>query len=150
MARFGVQTAKGASNVQSVGVVATASSSPRRVKLVDWSIGSNASPADVSFTHIVQRSTAAPTGSALTPNSEDQADSLAAVTRAWGTVTVDPSLSGSAWDYAVTVNQRASFRWTALPYFELVIPATANYGYMLGLSAVSTTTFVYGILFDEQ
>ena len=152
MARWGIYGSKGASNVQGVVYLNAAASSMRRAKIVDWSIGSNATPADAAFSHIAQRCTALPAaGTTLTPNALDPADTLASTVVANNAITSDSAgLTASAFLFNVSLNQRAALRWVAVPYFELVIPATANYGYMLGLSAVSTTTFVYGILFDEQ
>lgn len=149
MARWGVTFNKGASNVQGVGYLNAAASSPRRAKLYDWAIGCGASPADNAFIHIIQRCTTAPTGSAKTPNSLDPADTLASTIVANDTVTADGTLTASAFLARVALNQRATFRWVAAPYGEILIPATASNGVMLGLSAASTSTMDYDAMYEE-
>lgn len=149
MARWGVTANKGAGNVQSVLLLTAAAASPRRAKIYDWTLGCGASPADNVFTHVGQRCTTAGTGSALTPNSLDPADTLASTIVAKDTVTVDPTLTASALIFRKALNQRATFRWVAAPYGEIIIPATAANGIMLGLSAASTTSFDYDAAYEE-
>lgn len=149
MARWGIAATKGAANVQGVVYLQAAAASPRRAKIYDWSLGSNAAPADNTFVHIAQRATTVPTATALTPNALDQADTLASTIQANNLVTVDGTLTASAFDEEIPLNQRASFRWVAAPYGELIIPATANAGFMFGLNAAAVTTMAYGINYEE-
>lgn len=149
MARWGVKMTKGSASVQAVGVLAAAAASPRRAKLYDWGFSCDAAPADNVFTHIAQRATTVGTGASPTPNSLDPADTLASTIQAKDTITVDPTLTAGAVLLAKPLNQRATFRWVAAPYGELIIPATANAGIMLGLSAASTTTFTYDANYEE-
>lgn len=149
MARWSVAANKGAANVQSVLLLVAAAVSPRRAKIYDWTLGCGAAPADNAFTHIGQRCSTAGTGAALTPNSLDPADTLASTIVAKDTVTVDPTLTAGAFAFRKALNQRATFRWVAAPYGELIIPATASNGFMLGLSAASTTSFDYDAHFEE-
>jgi hypothetical protein len=151
MARWGVTANKGAANVKGVLYLNAAAASPRRCKLYDLTIGCDASPADNTFVHGGQRCTTAPTAAALTPNSLDPADTLASTIQAFQTVTVDGTLTASAFPFpGFALNQRASFRWVAAPYGEIIIPATANNGLMLGLiNAASTTSFQYGACYEE-
>lgn len=149
MARWGLSASKGAASVQGVLYLNAAASSMRRAKIYDVSIGSSASPADNAFAWVVQRCTTAPTATALTPNSLDPADSLASTIVANATVTVDGTLTANAFNYRDALNQRATFRWVAAPYSELIIPATASNGFMFGLSAASTTVFDAGALYEE-
>lgn len=152
MAKFGVTFNKGVANVQGVGYLLAAAASPRRAKIYDWSFGSASNPpVDVPFIHIAQRANSTSlASSARTPNALDQADTLASTIQASDTVTVDGTLTANAFDYQAPLNQRNSFRWVAAPGSEIVIPATANTGVMLGLSAATTTTFNYGVMFEEQ
>lgn len=149
MARWGFKANKGASNFQSVVMITAAASSPRRARVHDLSMSCGASPADNAFTWIIQRCTTAGTGNALTPNALDAADSLASTIVVKDTVTADPSLTASAFLYAEALNQRATFRWVAAPYSELVVPATASNGFVVGLSAASTTSFDAGGQYEE-
>ena len=150
MARWGTKADKGAANVQGVLYVMGATTANRRARIYDWTLGCGASPADNSFIHIAQRCTAAPTASAKTPNALDPADTLASTIVPYDTTTVDSTLlTANAFLAWKPLNQRATFRWVAAPYGELVIPATANNGIMLGLSAASTTDFDYDVNYEE-
>lgn len=141
MARWAVKANKGAANVQTILLLVAAAASPRRAKLYDYSIGCGATPGDNAFAHIVQRCTTAGTGAALTPNALDQADTLASTIVAKDTITADPTLTANAFLGRKALNQRATFRWVAAPGGEIVIPATASNGVILGLGAATTTDF---------
>jgi hypothetical protein len=149
MARWGVIGNKGAASVQGVLYLNAAATNMRRAKVYDWTLGCSAAPADNEFTHIIQRCTTAPTASAKTPNALDPADSLASTLACADTVTVDGSLTANAFLANKALNQRATFRWVAAPYGEILIPATASNGIMLGLSAATTTTFSYDAHYEE-
>lgn len=149
MARWGVSANKGSANVQGVLILTAAASSPRRAKVYDLSMGCGAAPADNAFIWIIQRCSTAGTATGLTPNSLDPADTLASTIVAGATVTTDPTLTANAFLYRDALNQRATFRWVAAPYSELIIPATASNGFLFGLSAVSTTSMDAGCQFEE-
>jgi len=149
MARWGVAFNSGGSSVKSVGLLVAAASSPRRAKVTDWKIGSSQSPADNTFTHIIQACTTAGTGAAKTPMASDAADTLASTIVAKDTITADPTLTAGAFYANLAVNQRASFRWVAAPFFELIIPATASNGFAFAVSSASTTTFAEDVLYEE-
>jgi hypothetical protein len=148
-ARWGVSANKGANNVQGVLYLTAAAASPRRAKVYDLSMGCGAAPADNAFIWIIQRCSTAATATGLTPNSLDPADTLASTIVAAATVTVDATLTANAFMYRDALNQRATFRWVAAPYGELIIPATTSNGFMFGLSAASTTTFDAGANYEE-
>jgi len=150
MARFGVKASKGAASVQTVLLLVAAAATPSRGKIYDIGFGSGATPGDNAFLWIIQRCTTAGTGSALTPNALEPADTVAATIVAKDTVTVDPTITAGAFVWGEPLNQRASFRWVAAPYSELVIPATASNGFIVGLSAATTTAFDAGAQFEEQ
>lgn len=149
MARWGVIGNKGANNVQGVLYLTAAAASMRRARVYDWTLGCSAAPADNTFLHIAQRCTTAATGSALTPNALDPADSLASTIVAQNVITADATLTANAFLFNKALNQRATFRWVAAPYGELMIPATASNGFMMGLSAASTTAFAYDAHYEE-
>lgn len=150
MPSFGVTANKGAASVKSVLLLTAAASTPRRGRISDLTFGCDASPADNSFVIIGQRCTTAGTGAALTPNATDPADPIAATIVATGTVTADPTLTASAFVFpGFAMNQRASFRWVAVPGFELIIPATASNGIAFGVGTATTTSFQYGAMFSE-
>jgi hypothetical protein len=149
MARWGVTFGKGAAVVFGVGYLNAAAASPRRCKVYDWSFGCNAAPADAIFEWIIQRCTTAPTGAAKTPNALDPADTLASTIVATDTITADGTLTAGAFLLRKPLNQRASFRWVAAPYGELVIPATANFGLMNGYFAATATTGSSDLNYEE-
>lgn len=141
MARFGAIGNKGSASVQGVLNLNCAAANMRRFKLYDVTFGSNATPGDNVFNHIIQRIATAGTGStAKGVVSLDPADSVTGLT-ATDTITVDATLTTNAILKNVALNQRATYRWVAAPYGEILVPAVANNGVMLGLSAASTTTF---------
>lgn len=150
MAKWGCKLSKGAASVQSVGLLTAAAANMRRAKVYDLAFGCSASPADNAFLWQIQRCSTAGTGTTVTPNALDPADTLASTIVATGAVTVDPTLTAGAFLMQVPLNQRASFRWVAAPGSELVIPATASNGVALIVSAATTTVLDSGALFEEQ
>ena len=99
----------------------------RRFKLYDFTVGSDATPADVAITWLVGRvNTAAPTGgTSSNPNPLDAADA-AMSTLGMQAATAGPTAGVTLMEFAL--NQRATFRWIAAPGSELVVPATASNG----------------------
>ena len=78
----------------------------------------------------ISRQTAAGTSTAVTPNPLDSA------TRAAGTVgsanfTAEGTVTAASSVLYIPVNQRASYRWVAVPGSELVIPATNLAGFAI-------------------
>jgi hypothetical protein len=150
MGAFGVSANKGAASVKSVLLLTAAASTPRRGKIVEFTIGSDTTPADAAFVVIGQRCSTAGTGTTVTPNACDPADPIASTIVATGTVTVDPTLTASAFVFpGFALNQRASFRWVAVPGYEIIIPATAANGVAFGVSAATTTSFQAGSMFTD-
>ena len=151
MAKFGVTGNKGAANVQSVLTLHAAAANSRRAKLAQITFGCIENPPfDSQIVHIVQRATTVATGAARTPNSLDPADTQASTIQAFDTVTADPTLTAGAFLLEKALNERATFNWVAREGYELVIPATANNGFMIGLSAVTTRKYGYDCLFEEE
>jgi len=104
--------------------------------LVAFDIAADSAPADNLLDWDVSRTTTTGTGSAATPSPTDSSR------RAAGTVstvnqTVEPSFGVSLW--AMPLNQRASFRWVAVPGGEFIIPATNNAGVAIRAKNVAAT-----------
>jgi len=150
MARYAVEMNRTASTSLSVGNITVDATTPRRIKLYDILLGSEATPADNAFLWQLQRSTSVGTGSSVTPTALDPADA-ASLFDAVENLTVDPTLTAGAILMSLPLNQRASFRWVAAPGSELVAPATANNGIAIrtptatGLVAITSTAYI-----DEQ
>ena len=149
MARWGNRLTKGSASVQGVGYLNAAASNMRRFKLSDLLLGFTQAPADNAFEWVVQRCTTAPTGTTITPNATDPADTLASTIVATGTVTVDGTLTAGAFLLEWPVNQRASVRWVCQPYYELICPATASNGFMIGLGAATASTAGVTGMYEE-
>ena len=127
MARYSIEMNRTASTTLSVGSFTSDATTPRRIKLYDLVFSSEASPADNVFLWQLQRCTTAGTSTAVTPQALDPADA-AALFDAGENFTIDPTLTANAILLSIGLNQRATFRWVAAPYGELVVPATANNG----------------------
>ena len=149
MARWGVTGSKGANSVQTVIALNAAAANMRRAKLYECSFGCNAVPADNTFVHIVQRTSALGTGTAVTPAVLDLADTLPSTIVAENLVTVDPALVAGAIVLQRAINQRQTWTWQAPPYGEIIIPATASAGLIIGLSAPTVTTFADDAQYEE-
>lgn len=119
----------------------------RRIRLYDLMFGSEATPADNVFNVRLTRSTAVSTGTAVTPSPLDPADA-AAVALLKENLTAEGALGVVL--MAFPINQRATFRWIAAPYSELVIPATAAAGIILQTpTAVGTPAATATMMFEE-
>src|SRR5579859_4374479 len=95
--------------------------------IYDMLLGSSAAPADNACTIYIQRSTAAGTSTAVTPQALDPADPNATAS-AGKTLTVEPTYTANAILFHLALNQRASHRWIADPNGPITLPATANNG----------------------
>ena len=151
MAKYGVEINRTASTTLSVGTWCSDATTPRRQKIYELILGSEATPADNAFLWQAQRTTTQGTGTAVTtPPPLDSADA-ALLADVLENHSVDPTLTANTVTLSIALNQRATFRWVAAPGSELVIPATANNGYAFrtptagGLVAVTAT-----ILCEEQ
>ena len=150
MARWSAPLITAGGSFRTTGLLAAAASSPRRAKLIDVLFGSSQAPADNEFSYTIQRTTSIGSGGvAVTPGATDQADTLASTIQVLDAfATTDPAYAGvNALIWAM--NQRASARWIPVPFDELIIPATANNGFGIGVSAATTTNFAATVQYEE-
>jgi hypothetical protein len=99
-----------------------------RPKVYDFSIGTEATPADNYSVWAASRSTQAGAGTttAVTPQALDPGDPASTATAA-NNYTAEPTVvSGTPIWGPVPMNQRATYRWVSAPNGELVLPAAAN------------------------
>ena len=142
MARYGFQANRTAAATLALAAIETPVSNLRRVKLYDMILGSEATPADNAFLYTVGRTTAAGTGSSVTPSPLDLADAIS-VALAKEALTTNGTAGVNL--MAIPLNQRATFRWVAAPGGELIIPNTTVAGIDVntptagGLVAISGT-----------
>jgi hypothetical protein len=150
MAKWYVRTTKGTASVQGVGALQAAAASPSRARILTLELGFIDTPGDTTQEWIVQRATTVPTGSSKTPNARDAADALAANVQATDTITVDGTYTAGAFQLEWGTNQRQSVRWVAFSESdEIIIPATANNGVVVGLQTATVLKAGAGIAFDN-
>ena len=101
-----------------------------RPMVYSWTLGSDATPADLAGEFTLQRTTTAGTGGTGS-TVETALDSLTvAATGAWtgGTYTAAPTVTASTYLKQVGLNQRATYEWNANPGDELIAIATSANG----------------------
>ena len=107
-------------------VVELRSTTAIRPRIYDVMVGSEATPADMAAEWTLARTTTVGSGgSAITPQSLDP-DDPAAVASGREADTTEPSYTANEIMLAFALNQRATFRWVAVPGREIVLPAAAN------------------------
>lgn len=111
-------------------------------------IGSSGAPADNPFRTDVQRITAAGTGTGVTPAPLDEED-IAARATCEQSHSAEPTYAANTVAMRIPWNQRTTFRWTAAPGRELVVPSTANNGFGLLQVEASAVAIDGHILFRE-
>ena len=139
MAKYAIDFQRTASTTASVGSVTADSTRPRRFKVYDLILGSEATPADAALLYTIQRCTAAGTSTGVTPQPLDPADAATEMD-AGENHTIEPTYTAGAILLNIPVNQRATFRWVAAPGGELVAPATAANGVGIQTDTISTGT----------
>jgi len=121
-----------ATNTQSttVPIMTLTGSAAIRVALKEYTIGSDATPANMAATYLIRRHSTAPAGgTAITPKPKDSADPACVATAMMGPSIGAPTL-GDTLDQ-LPLNQNSSFRWVADDGRGFVVPATANNGLSL-------------------
>lgn len=151
MARYSVDGSQAVASAADTTLTITCDGTTvRRNKVYDFTVGSEATPADNALTHTCQRCTAAGTSTAVTPQPLDPADA-AALTDSGENHTVEPTYTANEILWKIAANQRATYRWVAAPGSELVLPATAANGVGFFTDHASFTGVVnVHALFEEQ
>lgn len=140
-----------ASATLAMGIAQATATTPRRLKIYDFMMGSEAAPADNTNLWTLDRiTTGAPTGgTAVTPAALDPADPVSLFDAVEGTITVNPTIGARA--LSIPVNQRSTFRWVAAPGSEIVTPATDNNGIAIQTPvAVGNVAVTALLLIEEQ
>lgn len=137
-------SATGTANKTAATVIAATTVRPR---IFEFAVGITTAPnsTDQQLEFAVGRTTTAGTaGSNPTPLAIDPGD-VAAVATAGITHSAEPTYAATyLMDQAM--NQRAMFRWVAVPGFEFVIPATASNCCGVKNVAVTATSIITGTL----
>jgi hypothetical protein len=150
MAKYSAQFNRAASAAAAVGTITADATTPRRQKIYDLLVGSEAVPADFAFLWTLDRCTTAGTSTAVTPTKLDPGDAVA-LADAGENHTAEPTFTAGEVLLSIPLNQRATIRWVAPPGGELVIPAVASNGIgirtpVAGAAAAITAT----AHFEEQ
>lgn len=149
MARYSVIMNRTADPAKSLGTIVADATRPRRGKIYDVEVGSEAAAADNPFLYIFQRVTAAGTSTAFTPVQLDSADAATEADAGFNH-TVEPTYTANAILKRLPVNQRATFRWQQDPAYGLVYPATASNGIGIQTPTSSAVAISATVYFDEQ
>lgn len=151
MAKFGAQFLKATTSI-TVGVASleAAAATPRRIKLCELIVGSDAGTLGTSnFRFDINRSTATATGTTVTPNALDPADTtLTSIVKS--NLTAQGTNTAGAIPLCIPLSQQATFRWVANPGFEIVIPATASNGLHFNTPIAGNTPSAAGSLIAEE
>jgi hypothetical protein len=150
MAKFPAQFLKATSST-TVGVasIETAASSPRRIKLLELWIGSDAGTLGTSdFRFDVNRITGVATGTGVTIAGLDPADiTFTSIVRsnlsANGTGNTTVAL-------CIPLSQQATVRWVANPGSEIVVPAANSNGLNVNTPVSGNTPSVAGMFLAEE
>jgi hypothetical protein len=111
-----------------LAVMASSGTSLQRGKIVEFTFGTDGTPADQAMTFDVSRISADGTATTITPNKLDPADG-AFLGAATANHTAEPTVTANSRVGGWAANQRATNRWVAFPGQELVYPATNLAGF---------------------
>ena len=135
-------SATGTANKTALTIIASATVRPR---LFEFAVGLTTAPnsTDQQLEFAVGRITAAGTaGSSPTPLPIDPGD-VAAVATGGITHSAEPTYAAT-YLMDMAMNQRAMFRWVAVPGFEFLAPATAANGIGLKNVGITATSVILG------
>lgn len=128
-----------ASSTATLGSLGADATRPRRFATHDIMFGSEATPADAALLWTFQRCTAVGTSTAVTPAYLDPGDS--ATEFDFGeNHSGEPTYTANTIVLNIPCNQRATFRWSATPGFEIITPQTASNGYGIQTDTITTGT----------
>jgi len=140
MPRYSVSTGAAVTNTaaESVLYAVNSATSPTRLHMYEWGIGSDVTPADQASQYDILALTdenATPGGAAITPTPLDAEDRAANATGV-AESTADPT--GTVILMSIGVNQRATYRWVAAPGSEFICDAAEDNGF--SIETVATTS----------
>lgn len=142
MADYSAEFNDTASTTLGIAEVDADATRPRRIEVIDWLFGSEATAADNPFLWTLARVTAVGSiaGTTVVLNPLDVAEA-ATEADAMEDLTVNPSIGAVL--LAIPLNQRATMRWVAQPGVPVIAPAIASNGFIVRVptsTAVAITT----------
>lgn len=100
-----------------------------RPAIYSWTLGSDATPADLAGEFALMRTTTAGAGgTALGENTRDPLTVAATGAATGGTYTAAPTVTANSHQKMLGLNQRATYEWNANPGDEIYAAATAANG----------------------
>lgn len=135
----------GTANKTAVSVIGATTVRPR---VYEFTMGITTAPnsTDQQGAFAIGRwTTSAGTTTSATPNPVDPSD-VASTSTAGITYTAEPTYAAT-YLFSNAMNQRATFRWVAVPGYELVNPATATTGIGLKNVAITASSVFTGTLY---
>ena len=152
MAKYCVSGAAGAASATAAtaGIVKVdndASAPITTVRIYEWSIGPGAAAEGSHYAVDLETQTTAGTWTSVTPAPTDSQS--AAAIASGGRASTAAGTAGTVLGYW-GFNQRAGFRWVAVPGGEFYVPRAVSNGIILEYAVVQGTAVNYGLLaFDE-
>jgi hypothetical protein len=135
-----------ATGTSSKTLLAVIGSTTIRPIVYDLTVGDSTAAQDFSMQLALRASTTAGTaGNAVTPFPLDAGD-VPAVCTAGNAYSGEPTYASGAISLQFSMNSRATYRWVASPYGEIVGKLAANNGIGLQLISASTTVIMDGSL----
>lgn len=138
--------------VAAAGIIQVAQGATvKAVKLYEWEIAGGSAAADTNYIVAMQRATTKGTWSnTITPAALDGQNAMAAQATCYTVSTAAGSLVSNSILLNVGFNERAGYRWVAVPGGELVLAPTTLYNIFLSyLYAQGTDTFWASVSWDE-
>lgn len=122
-----------------------------RPALYSWTLGSDATPADLAGEFAIMRTTTAGAGgTALNENTRDSLTVAATGAATGGTFTSVPTVTANSHQKTCALNQRATYEWNANPGDEIYAIATAANGLnVYSVNHGGTPNMVTGIAWWE-
>lgn len=126
-------------------------SASTRGRIYDVILGSDATPADAATKLAFQRSSTSGAGPTLVVAPPlDAADPAALLVYASTWTTTQPTITAVTSILQVAMNQRATFRWVAVPDSELIVPASVNnFVALMSVVASATANYAFSIFWQE-
>ena len=153
MAKYHITGAGGAASATAAtaGIVKVdqdASAPTVTISIYEWSIGPGAAAEDSNYTVAAKRQTTAGTWTAVTPEPLDTTGQAASIANG-GRLSTAAGTAGNVIGYW-GFNQRAGFRWVAVPGGEMGVGKAVSHGILLEYTVVQGTAVNYGIICFQE
>ena len=153
MAKYHISGAAGAASATAAtaGIVKVdqdASAPTVTIKVYEWSVGPGAAAEDSNYTVDAKRQTTAGTWTAVTPEPLDTTGQAASIANG-GRASTAAGTAGNVIGYW-GFNQRAGFRWVAVPDGEMIVGKAVSNGLIIEYAVIQGTAVNYGLICFEE